>query len=68
VLLGLQWLSVAAAPLSRLLTTVPLAGGDWLVLAAGVLWPVVALEIVKASRGRLLGQPRPTSTDSAAAP
>jgi Ca2+-transporting ATPase len=68
VLLGLQWLSVAAAPLSRLLTTVPLAGGDWLVLAAGVLWPVVALEIVKASRGRPLGQPRPTSTDSAAAP
>jgi Ca2+-transporting ATPase len=48
-LVGLQWLAISFAPLSRLLGTVPLAPADWLVLAAGVLWPVVGMEIVKAS-------------------
>jgi Ca2+-transporting ATPase len=46
-LVGLQWLSISFAPLSRLLGTVPLAPADWLVLATGVLWPVVGMEIVK---------------------
>jgi hypothetical protein len=46
--------------LSRLLSTAPLAVGDWGVLAAGVLWPVVVMEIIKGSRARLLGQVRPT--------
>jgi len=57
-LVGLQWLSISFAPLSRLLGTVPLAPVDWLVLATGVLWPVVGMEIVKAwvpgSMGRAL--------------
>jgi Ca2+-transporting ATPase len=59
-LVGLQWLSVAVPELSRLLSTAPLAVGDWGVLAAGVLWPVVVMEIIKGSRARLLGQVRPT--------
>ncbi len=51
-LVGLQWLSVSAPPLARLLATVPLTARDWGVLAAGVLWPVVLLEILKGSAAR----------------
>jgi Ca2+-transporting ATPase len=46
-LVGLQWVSISLPPLARLLGTVPLATADWLVLAIGVLWPVVGMEIVK---------------------
>lgn len=50
-------------PLARLLGTVPLSGADWLVLGTGVLWPVAALEVLKAW-GRLasLGRPGPNGT------
>ena len=51
-LVGLQWMTVAVPPLSRLLGTVPLAGGDWLILLVAVLWPVVALEVAKVRRAR----------------
>src|SRR6266545_508490 len=59
-LVSLQWLSVAAPTLSRLLSTAPLAMTDWAVLAAGVLWPVVLMELVKGIRSRRLGQSCPT--------
>jgi Ca2+-transporting ATPase len=52
VLVGLQWMTVAVPPLSRLLGTVPLEGGDWLMLLVAVLWPVVALEVAKIWRTR----------------
>jgi magnesium-transporting ATPase (P-type) len=58
-LVGLQWLSVSLAPLSRLLGTVPLAPADWLVLAAGVLWPVAGMEIVKAWGAGAMGRALP---------
>jgi Ca2+-transporting ATPase len=51
-LVGLQWMTVSVAPLSRLLGTVPLDGGDWLILLIAVLWPVVALEGAKLWRAR----------------
>lgn len=47
VLVGLQWVAVSWQPLARLLGTVPLAGSDWLVLAAAVLWPVLLMEVLK---------------------
>jgi Ca2+-transporting ATPase len=47
-LIGLQWLSVSVPVLSHLLGTVSLHPVDWLVVAAGVLWPVVGLEAFKA--------------------
>ena len=47
-LFALQWLAIEWGPLARLLGTRPLAGADWLVLAAGVLWPVALLEAFKA--------------------
>jgi hypothetical protein len=47
-LLALQWLTIEWSPLARLLGTRPLSGADWLVLAAGVLWPVALLEGLKA--------------------
>jgi Ca2+-transporting ATPase len=67
-LVGLQWVSVAVPGLSRLLSTVPLAGRELGVLAAGVLWPVVLMEVIKGSRARCLGQSRPTPPGTAAAP
>lgn len=65
-LVGLQWVSVAVPGLSRLLSTVPLAGRELGVLAAGVLWPVVLMEVIKGSRARRLGQSRPTPEPMAA--
>jgi Ca2+-transporting ATPase len=60
VLIGLQYLTVAAPPLSRLLGTAPLDRADWLILIVGVLWPVTVLELVKTRpRGRWL--PRGTA-------
>jgi Ca2+-transporting ATPase len=47
-LFALQWLAIEWGPLARLLATRPLMGGDWLVLASGVLWPVALLEALKA--------------------
>jgi magnesium-transporting ATPase (P-type) len=49
-LFALQWLAIEWGSLARLLGTTPLGDSDWLVLAAGVLWPVVALEGLKALR------------------
>ncbi len=48
-LVGLQVLATSWRPLAHLLGTVPLAGSDWLVLSAAVLWPVLLME---ASKGR----------------
>ena len=50
--LGLQWMAVSVPPLSRLLGTAPLDGGDWLILLVAVLWPVVMLEGAKFRRAR----------------
>jgi hypothetical protein len=63
VLVGVQWLSISVGPLTRLLGTVPLRAGDWAVLAAAVLWPVVVVEVIK-GRGadRLLWRSRPRVT------
>jgi Ca2+-transporting ATPase len=47
-LLGAQWVAVEPGPLARLLGTVALTPGDWLMLAAGVLWPVAVVEARKA--------------------
>ena len=52
VLLALQWLATGWGPLTRILGTVPLVGGDWLVLVTAVLWPVGVLEGIKAWRRR----------------
>jgi Ca2+-transporting ATPase len=66
-LMGIQWGSVAAAPLARLLGTVPLSGGDWLVLAAGILWPVLLMEGVKGwTARRAVGRRRPSPRAGAA--
>jgi Ca2+-transporting ATPase len=65
-LVGLQWVSVAVPGLSRLLSTVPLAGHELGVLAVGVLWPVVLMEVLKGSRARWLGQSRPTAVPTTA--
>jgi Ca2+-transporting ATPase len=51
-LAGIQWAAVSWAPLAGLLAAAPLSGIDWLVVTAAVLWPVLALEGIKArSRG-----------------
>ena len=50
-LVGLQVLATSWRPLARLLGTVPLAGSDWLVLSAAVLWPVLLMEILKGWHG-----------------
>ncbi len=47
-----QWVAITWPPLSRLLGTVSLAPGDWLVSAAAVVWPVLLLEAVKWARAR----------------
>jgi len=61
---GLRVLAVALralTPLAQLLGTVPLATGDWMVLAVGVLWPVVVIEAVKGWGGaKSLGRSRPS--------
>lgn len=51
VLAGVQWLAVATLPFQRLLGTASLDGGDWLVVAVAVLWPVCIMEAAKAFRG-----------------
>ena len=50
VLAAVQWCAVSWSPLTRLLGTVPLAAGDWLVVAAAVVWPVALLETLKHRR------------------
>ena len=50
VVIGAQWLATSWTPLSRVLGTVPLTGADWMIAAASVLWPVVALEALKSIR------------------
>ncbi len=49
-LVAVQWWAVSWAPLTRLLGTVPLAAGDWLVVAAAIVWPVALLEALKHRR------------------
>ncbi|HET7874377.1 MAG TPA: cation-transporting P-type ATPase [Methylomirabilota bacterium] len=60
-LLGLQWLAIAAGPLARLLHTAPLGPLDWLVLVAGVVWPVALMELAKLWALPPMGSGRPTS-------
>jgi len=50
VLVAVQWWAVSWPPLTRLLGTVSLAAGDWLVVAAAVVWPVALLEALKYRR------------------
>ncbi len=60
VLLGAQWLTIAAAPLGRLLGTVSVSSTDWLVMASGVFWPVTVIEARKAwTRARTPDAPLP---------
>jgi Ca2+-transporting ATPase len=54
VLVAVQWCAVSWAPLARLLGSVPLTAGDWLVVAGACVWPVALLETLKA-RGRSKG-------------
>jgi Ca2+-transporting ATPase len=50
VLVAAQWCAVSWSPLTRLLGTVPLAAGDWLIVTAAVVWPVALLEALKLRR------------------
>jgi Ca2+-transporting ATPase len=50
VLVAVQWCAVSWSPLTRLLGTVPLSAGDWLVVTAAVVWPVALLEAFKHRR------------------
>jgi cation transport ATPase-like protein len=43
-----QWTATSWTPLARLLGVVPLPALDWLVAAVAALWPVIALEAIKA--------------------
>jgi len=52
VLVAVQWGAVAWPPLASLLGTVPLAAGDWALIAVAVAWPVALLEAVKRRRSR----------------
>ena len=54
VLVAVQWCAVSWTPLARLLGSVPITAGDWLVVAGACVWPVVLLEALKA-RGRSKG-------------
>jgi len=56
VLFGLQWLTVSAPPLARLLGTASLGAADWTIVLVGVLWPVLAMEM-----GKLRRAPMPPS-------
>jgi Ca2+-transporting ATPase len=49
-LAAVSWVA-CVGPVGRLLGTVPLSGPDLLLVASGVLWPVLALEAVKARAG-----------------
>jgi Ca2+-transporting ATPase len=61
-LFALQWLAIEFGPLARLLATAPLTRADWLVLAFGVLWPVVVMEALKRwGRSTTLGLAYPTA-------
>ena len=46
----LQWAAVSWAPLAKLLGSVPLTAGDWLVIALACVWPVALLEALKVLR------------------
>jgi magnesium-transporting ATPase (P-type) len=46
-LVGLQWLAVSWPPLTGLLSTAPLAAGDWGVIILATLWPVIVMEVAK---------------------
>jgi P-type Ca2+ transporter type 2C len=60
-LVGIQWLSISVIPLARLLGTVPLETGDWVVLGIGVLWPVLLMELKKSwGEAKSLGRPCPS--------
>jgi hypothetical protein len=48
VLVALQWAAVGYLPMNRLLSTVPLALSDWVVVSVAVLWPVALMEAAKA--------------------
>jgi Ca2+-transporting ATPase len=66
-IIALQWMTVSMAPLAQLLGTVPLEGGDWLILAFGVLWPMGAMEVAKVWwRRRAMGRERPRPGAAAA--
>jgi len=68
-LVGIQWLSISLPPLARLLGTVPLATGDWVVLAVGVLWPVVVMEVSKSwGAAKSLGRSCPSPAVDASPP
>jgi Ca2+-transporting ATPase len=43
-----QWTATSWTPLARLLGVVPLSALDWLAAAVAALWPVIALEAIKA--------------------
>jgi Ca2+-transporting ATPase len=59
----LQWLAAEWSPLAGLLGTRPLRGIEWLVVAAGVAWPVALLEGLKAwGRATTSRLPLPTTT------
>jgi P-type Ca2+ transporter type 2C len=61
VLVVLQWAAIGYGPMNRLLSTAPLALGDWGVVAMAVLWPVVLVEAAKTWGWRVsLGHARPT--------
>jgi Ca2+-transporting ATPase len=51
-LAGVQWVAVSWTPLAGLLRAGPIAGTDWLLLTAAVLWPVLLMEMIKARRSR----------------
>jgi Ca2+-transporting ATPase len=62
-LIVLQWLAAEWSPLAGLLGTRPLSGTEWLVVAAGVLWPVALLEGLKAwGRATTSRLPLPTAS------
>ena len=52
VLVAAQWWAISWDPLARLLGTIELSAGDWLLVALAVTWPVLTLEGVKWRRRR----------------
>src|SRR6185503_19329525 len=50
---GIQWTAVSWTPLMRLLGTVSLSLGDWLLVTLWTLSPVLLLEMFKAIRTRV---------------
>jgi Ca2+-transporting ATPase len=53
VLWGIQWAAVSWTPLARLLGTVSLSAVDWGVVTLSILWPVLLLEMLKATQARV---------------